>query len=110
LSNQLSFQLEAWAGQLQQRKELQDSLSSPREVNHFFTFNDKKSAGEACKTLMELNFDVTVSKRGLFNVEVSATHVSDLKDETIKALLKQMVRISENHSGVYDGFGAGLGG
>ena len=39
-------------------------------------------------------------KRGLFCAEVSATHVSDLKDEAVKALLKQMMKISENNSGV----------
>jgi regulator of RNase E activity RraB len=106
VSDQLSFQLSAWAEQLQQRKELQDSLSTPREVNHFFTFKDKKSADEASITLRELNFDVTVAKRGLFKAEVSATHVSDLQDKTVRSLITQMVAVAEDHSGEYDGFGA----
>lgn len=108
MSNQLNFQLEAWAGQLQQRKELQDSLSTPREVNHFFTFKDKKSADEASVKLRELYFDVTVAKRGLFKAEVSATHVSDLQDKTVRSLITEMVAVAEEHSGEYDGFGAGI--
>ena len=100
MSNQLDFQIRAWAGQRQERKELRASLSTPRELTHLLVFNYKQSADEASKTLLGLNFDITVSKRGLFWAEVSATHVSDLKDETEKALLKQMMRISENNSGV----------
>lgn len=106
MSDQLSFQLSAWAEQLEQRTALQDSLSTPREVNHFFTFKDKKSADEASVFLRGLNFDVTVAKRGLFKAEVSATHRSDLQDKTVRSLITQMVAVAEVHSGQYDGFGA----
>ena len=109
MSTQLEFQLAAWAEQLKQRQELNDSLSTPRQIDHFFTFNDKKTADEAAITLSQRNFEVTVSKKGIFKAELSATHVSDLKDETVKPLITQMVAIAEQHSGEYDGFGATVG-
>lgn len=108
MSDQLSFQLSAWAEQLQQRKELQDSLSTPREVNHFFTFKDKEAANAASLSLRQLNFDVSISKKSIRKAEVSATHVSDLQDQTVRALIAEMVSIAEKHSGEYDGFGASV--
>lgn len=106
MSAQLEFQLAAWAEQLQQRKDLQDSLPIRREVNHFFTFKDKESANSASLALRQLDFEVSVSKKGLFKAEVSASHVSDLQDQTVRALIAEMVSIAEQYSGEYDGFGA----
>jgi regulator of RNase E activity RraB len=55
-----------------------------------------------------LNFEADVTKRGLFKSLVYASHVSDLRDETVTAFLTTVVGVAEKHSGVYDGFGAYL--
>jgi regulator of RNase E activity RraB len=55
-----------------------------------------------------LNFEADVTKRGLIKSLVYASHVSDLRDETVTAFLTTVVGVAEKHSGVYDGFGAYL--
>jgi hypothetical protein len=53
-----------------------------------------------------LNFEADVAKRGLFKSLVYASHVSDLRDQTVTAFLTTVVGVAEKHSGIYDGFGA----
>ena len=55
-----------------------------------------------------MNFEADVTKRGLFKTRVYASHVSDLRDETVTAFLTTVVAVAEKHSRVYDGFGAYL--
>ncbi len=53
-----------------------------------------------------MNFEADVTKRGLFKSLVYASHVSDLRDETVTAFLTTVFGVAENHSGLYDGYGA----
>jgi regulator of RNase E activity RraB len=53
-----------------------------------------------------LNFEADVTKRGLIKALVYASHVSDLRDETVTAFLTTVFGVAENHSGLYDGYGA----
>jgi hypothetical protein len=106
MSNQLDFQLSAWPAQREQRAADGEQFDKPRPVEHFFTFKNKNDADAAVAELRSLNFEANVTKRGLFKTVVYATHVSDLRDQTVTQFLTTVVGVANKHSGIYDGFGA----
>lgn len=106
MSNQLDFQLSAWPAQREQRAADGEQFDKPRPVEHFFTFKNKNDAEAAVAELRSLNFEADVTKRGLFKTLVYASHVSDLRDQTVTEFLTTVVGVADKHSGVYDGFGA----
>ena len=110
MSNQLDYQLAAWPAQREQRAADGEQFDKPRPVEHFFTFKNKNDAEAAVSELRSLKFEADVTKRGLFKSLVYASHVSDLRDETVTAFLTTVVAVAEKHSGVYDGFGTYIGG
>lgn len=109
MSNQLDYHLEAWLEHAYKEFDIA-SFDKPRQVEHSFTFKNKTDAESAVAELRSLNFVADFTKRGLFKTRVYASHVSDLRDETITAFLTTVVAVAEKHSGVYDGFGTYIGG
>ena len=108
MSEQLDYQLEAWLALAYSAGDI-ESFDNPRPAEHSFTFKNKTDAESAVAELRSLNFDANVTKRGLFKTRVYASHVSDLRDETVTEFLTTVVGVADKHSGVYDGFSCYIG-
>ena len=102
----LQNELANWAEQKAQRIEANDRLDAAREIDHFATFRNKKDAEATAADLSHAGFVVSLARKGLFGVDLQATHSSDLSDSSVRSFLEIVLRAVMTNNGNYDGFGA----
>ena len=102
----LETELANWAEQKAQRIEANDRLDVVREIDHFATFRNKKDAEAAAAILSDAGFAMSLSRKGLFGLDLQATHSSDLSDSSVRSFLEVVLTAVVTNNGNYDGFGA----
>ena len=100
-------QLSMWPTQREQRDELGDDLSVPREVEHFAIFTRRAHAESAGDELLAAGFEVGLARRWTKTI-LRAARREALSDDTVARFLREVVTIVERHDGDYDGWGAAV--
>lgn len=94
-----------WPAQREQRAELNDVLSEPRDVEHFIYFKRRANAEAAADALVADGFAVELGRRG-FRTVIKAVRADALTDEAVAQFLREVITVVEQHHGDYDGWGA----
>ncbi|WP_425841403.1 ribonuclease E inhibitor RraB [Microbacterium sp. PA5] len=101
------FQMSMWPTQRDQRGELGDVLSVPREVEHFAIFARRAQAESAGDELVAAGFEVGLGRRWMKTI-LRAARQEALSDDTVAQFLREVIAIIERHGGDYDGWGAAV--
>lgn len=107
MSDVFTENLRDWDAQREQRLEMGDDLTAPRQVDHVVLFRKKAAAQTAVAGFESHGFVVTLTRR-LRSATVEASRLDPLTDERVVDLLREVIAIAETHGGLYDGFGAAV--
>lgn len=101
------YQLSLWSAQRDQRHDLNDVLSVPRDVEHFVHFRRRRPVRSVADDLSVAGFTVGLGRRGLKRV-LQATRTESLSEDMVEQFLREVITIVERHGGDYDGWGAAV--
>lgn len=105
MSDTFTENLRDWEAQREQRLEMGDDLTVPRQVDHVVVFRKKSAAQAAVADFESAGFTVTLT-RGFRSATLEASRVDALTDARVAELLREAIAVAEAHGGLYDGFGA----
>ncbi len=90
--------------QLEQRRGVNDQLSTAREVDHFAYFRKRAGAERAAELLRAEGFRVELARKG-FTTSLAAHIDSPVDRGSVRAVVNRVFDAVESNGGDYDGWG-----
>jgi hypothetical protein len=104
VTDSVAHQIQQWAAQREQRRQLGDRLETPRQIDHTAYFRSRKKAEVAGAELESRGFSVALTP-GILRSLVEASRDDALTEPDVARFLTEVVTVVEANGGTYDGFG-----